>query len=115
MVYDASNIFARIIDGKVETDFIYENDHTIAINDINSVSPIHILIIPKNKYTDFYNFISSASKEEIVDYYKTINKVVELKKLGDFRLVSNNGSDAGQTIFHFHTHLLSGKKLFNLI
>ena len=113
MVYNDENIFAKIIDKKLKTEIIVENEHALAFNDIAPQAPIHILIIPKGRYVKYDEFINKASKEEIYDFFMLINKVVKINKLEDtgYRLISNAGKNANQEVPHLHFHLLAGKNL----
>ena len=113
MVYNNENIFAKIIDKKLKTEIIVENEHALSFNDIAPQAPTHILIIPKGRYVKYDEFINKASKEEIYDFFMLINKVVKINKLEDtgYRLISNAGKNANQEVPHLHFHLLAGKNL----
>lgn len=115
MKYDPNNIFNKIIKNEVESPKILENEYVIAINDIDPVAPIHVLIIPKKGYVNYPDFIRNASSDEIVHFFKSIDLVAEKIGAKEYRLVTNNGSDAGQSVFHFHVHLIGGAKLEDLI
>ena len=73
MTYNDDNIFAKILDKKLSTDIILENEHAISFYDIAPQAPIHILIIPKGKYVKYDDFINKASKDEIYHFFKLIN------------------------------------------
>jgi histidine triad (HIT) family protein len=107
-MYNKNNIFARIISGDIPGEKLYEDDKTIAIKDINPVAAIHILVIPKGEYIDFADFVSNSSTEDVANYFKTIAKIAEESGAKNYRIVSNKGKDSGQSVFHFHTHILSG-------
>ncbi len=107
-MYNDNNIFAKIISGEIPTEKLYEDDKTIVIKDINPAATIHLLVIPKNKYIDFDDFTSNASEEEIAHYFKIVSYIAKKYKAYEYRIISNKGALAGQTIFHFHTHILSG-------
>ena len=101
-------IFCKIIKKEIPSKFIYEDDNVAAFNDISPRAPTHILVIPK-KHT--------ATLAELTDYsiladiYRVINKIavdLGLDKKG-YRVVVNNGSGAGQAVFHLHFHLLGGR------
>ena len=113
MVYNDDNIFAKIINKKISTEIIIESEYAIAFNDIAPQAPIHILIVPKGKYTKYDDFLSKASKEEINDFFMLINRLVKIKNLEDtgYRLISNAGKNANQEVPHLHFHLLAGKNL----
>lgn len=107
-MYDKNNIFAKIISGDIPAEKLYEDDKILAIKDINPAAPIHILVIPKKHYIDFADFVSNSSDEDVSYYFKTIEKIAKDNGTEDYRLVTNNGEAAGQSVFHFHTHILSG-------
>jgi histidine triad (HIT) family protein len=111
------NIFAKIVRKEIEANIIYEDEHILAFNDINPVAPIHILVIPKKHYVNFVDFVYNGSSEEVGNYFKTIKNIVDKLDLkdGSFRMITNNGEYSGQTIMYFHTHILGGKQLRELI
>lgn len=106
-----SDIFQQIIDRKVPADIIFENEHVIALKDIHPRAPIHLLIIIKKLIPD----LQSLQPEDyplMQEVVRVTQKLAEEYEIADgYRLVTNNGPDAGQTIFHLHFHLLGGKKL----
>ncbi len=104
-------VFQKIIDGDLPCDKIFENERIIAFKDIAPQAPVHILIVPKKAIQD----ISHATKEdalllaEIMFVASALAKQFHIQD--GFRLLTNNGADAGQSVFHLHFHLLGGKKL----
>ena len=113
MAYNDDNIFAKILNKKLLTDIIVENEHAIAFNDIAPQAPIHILIIPKGKYVKYDDFLNIASKDEIYYFFELISQLVkdyDLENEG-YRLITNAGRNANQEVSHFHFHLLAGKNL----
>lgn len=117
MSYDKNNIFAKIIRGDLPAQKIYEDENILAFNDISRASPVHVLVVPKGEYIDYNDFVTKASAEIVVNFFKKISQIAkELNIVDDgFRLITNNGSNAHQTVKHFHVHLLAGKKLGPLI
>lgn len=116
-MYDSNNIFAKIIRGEIPADKIYEDKYVLAFHDIAPAAPIHVLVIPKGPYKDYADFINKASAEEVSYYFTKINEIASslgLDKDG-FRLCSNVGTNSGQSVFHFHTHILSGSKFGELV
>ena len=113
MTYDNNNIFSQIINKKLPTEIILDNEHAIAFNDIAPQAPIHILIIPKGKYIKFDDFINNASKEEIYNFFRLINQLVKDFNLENdgYRLITNAGKNANQEVPHLHFHLLGGQNL----
>ena len=111
--YDKDNIFAKILKSEIPCHKILENDYALAFSDINPQSPIHILIIPKKAYIDFYDFTENASIKETESLWKLVNDVIKLNKIATkgFRIISNSGDDGNQDVPHFHVHVLGGKNL----
>lgn len=105
-------IFCKIINKQIPSEIIYEDDEIIAFKDIEPVAPVHILVIPKKHITSVMD-LSKEDEALIGKIYSVIQKLaVELgiEKEG-FRVVTNCGENAGQTVKHIHFHLLAGKKL----
>ena len=113
MTYNDDNVFAQILNKKLSTKIILENEHAIAFNDIAPQAPIHILIIPKGKYIKYDDFLNKASREEIYHFFILINQLVKSYNLEHtgYRLISNAGNDANQEVPHLHFHLLAGQNL----
>ena len=104
-------IFEKIIDGELPSEKVYENERLLAIHDINPAAPVHILIISKKVIPS----LQEASQEDLT----LLPEIAELaQKLAvehgvaeGYRLLTNIGSPAGQTIFHLHFHLIGGDTL----
>ena len=115
--YDNQNIFAKILRGDIPCEKIYEDEYVLSFKDVNPQAPSHILIIPKGAYTDINDFIENASNEEIIGFNKAIPVVAHQLGISEtsggkgYRLISNAGSEAHQTVAHFHIHLLAGCNL----
>ncbi|GAB3290301.1 histidine triad nucleotide-binding protein [Parahaliea aestuarii] len=107
----SDTIFGKIISGEIPTDFIYEDEHCVAINDIHPQAPVHVLVIPKKPIEK----LSDAEPEDqalLGHLMLAAGKVAKQLGVGDaFRLIVNNGSGAGQTVFHLHLHILAGSTL----
>lgn len=105
-----SNIFTKIINHEIKSNIIIETKYSIAIKDINPRAKIHILILPKNAYVNYYNFINKGSIEEQIDFNNIYKQIIELYNIqNDHNIQINNGSTHGQEIFHTHMHILSNK------
>ncbi len=112
-MYDDTNIFAKILRGEIPCKKVYEDDHTLAFEDINPEAPVHTLVIPKGKYTSMKDFSANASDAEIGALIRAVGKVAALKGVEDsgFRILSNAGDDAHQTVAHLHVHIFGGRFL----
>ncbi len=106
------SIFMKIIRREIPAAIQYEDDDVIAINDINPIAPIHILIIPK-KFIPTVNDITEADAPLVGKLFLVAKHLAAEKGVaeGGYRLVMNVGKDGGQTVFHLHLHLIAGKKL----
>ena len=112
-MYDKNNIFAQIIKGKIPCKKIYEDKDVLFFLDINPVSKIHVLGVPKVECVDFSDFVSNYEKSVVANFFKKIDLVVEKigVKEGGYRIISNSGVDGGQEVPHFHVHILGGEKI----
>jgi diadenosine tetraphosphate (Ap4A) HIT family hydrolase len=117
MHYDKNNIFAKIIRGEIPAKKIYEDENILAFYDISKASPIHVLVIPKGEFIDFIDFVAKENPQKITNFFQKVAQISQDLKIVEsgFRLITNNGSDAHQTVKHFHVHILAGKKLGPLI
>lgn len=109
-----STIFGRIIKGELPADKVYEDENLIVIKDIHPHAPVHLLIIPKKEYSDLQS-IPEDELEILTGVGRVAQKMAtEFKIEKGYRLLTNNGATAGQTIFHLHFHLLGGRSLGEL-
>jgi diadenosine tetraphosphate (Ap4A) HIT family hydrolase len=111
--YDPGNIFARILRGELPAKTVLESEHSLAFHDINPLSPIHVLVIPKGAYVSWDDFADKASDAEIADFTRTIGKVaatVGADQQG-YRVLSNVGKRGGQEVPHLHVHIFGGAPL----
>ena len=116
MAYDPNNIFAKILRGEIPSKKIYEDEFAFAFHDIAPNAPVHVLVIPKGQYVSYDDFLSKASDKEITGYFRAVRKVAnELGVADAFRLITNNGAAVGQSVDHFHMHILAGKRLGKLV
>ena len=112
-MYDNNNIFAKIIDGKIECIKIYEDDDVLFFKDINPVAKVHILGIPKVKCIDFSDFVSRYNHNVVANFFQKVDLVIEKLDIKDsgYRIISNSGVNGGQDVPHFHVHILGGEKI----
>jgi len=107
-----SCLFCRIVARELPSDIVHENDHVLAFRDLRPVAPTHVLVIPKRH-------VAAVREAEDTDV-ELLGQVMlgardVARKLGlvtgGYRVVMNNGEDAGQTVFHLHAHVLGGRSL----
>ena len=102
------SIFTRIRTGEIPSEIIGETENAFAIRDIAPKAPVHLLVIPKTE--EYRNVVELAAGDPdlLAELVGLANTVAAEESDGDFRLVFNTGSGAGQTVFHVHAHVLAG-------
>ena len=104
-------IFCKIIAGDIPSTKVYEDELVFAFRDINPQAPTHILVIPK-AHIPSVNAITPENSALVAHIFEVIPKIAAMENLMDgYRVVSNCGLDAGQTVLHLHFHILGGKEL----
>jgi histidine triad (HIT) family protein len=103
-------IFCKIIRGEIPAAKLFEDDELLAFRDINPAAPVHFLVIPKKHISGPAAVI--AEDEQLIGKMLRIGSEIAKKEgIEDFRVVFNNGTQAGQTVFHIHLHILGGRNL----
>ncbi len=103
-------IFCQIIAGEARADKVYETDDVLAFRDINPQAPVHILLVPKKHIARLAD--AAPDDQDVMGALMLAAKAVaEQEGVADgFRLVTNNGRQAGQSVFHLHFHLRGGRR-----
>ena len=115
MSYDSNNIFAKILRGEIPAKKVYEDEFAFAFHDIAPNAPTHILVIPKGEYRNFAEFSASAPASLVQGFFAAIGTIAAQHNLTHYRLITNNGEGAGQSVHHFHVHILAGKPMSALL
>lgn len=104
-------LFCRILAGEIPSSKVYEDDAILAFRDINPQAPTHILVIPK-AHISGCDGITADNSAVVAHIFQVIPVIAKAEGLtGGYRVVSNCGPDAGQTVPHLHFHILGGKTL----
>ena len=103
-------IFTKIINREIPAKIIFEDELSIIIEDISPQAPLHYLAIPKKEIIGISD-LDNKDNEIIGHLMLTIKKQMQNINVSDYRLVINNGSEAGQTVFHLHIHILANRTL----
>lgn len=104
-------LFCKIIAGDIPSAKVYEDDTVLAFRDIAPQAPIHILVIPK-EHISGCNGVTPDNSGVVAHIFQVIPQIAAAEGLvNGYRVVSNCGEDAGQTVPHLHFHILGGKKL----
>lgn len=101
-------VFEKIIAGELPCDRVYEDDQCLAFRDINPVAPLHVLVVPK-KHIERLSHASLEDQGLLGHLMRVAALVAHEQGYEDFRVITNNGAGAGQTVFHLHLHVIAGK------
>jgi histidine triad (HIT) family protein len=106
-----NTIFGKIIRREIPADIVYEDDWCLAFRDVNPQAPTHVLVIPKQEIVKLSD--AGAGDQALLGHLMlAAGKIARQLGVGDaFRLVVNNGAEAGQSVFHLHLHILAGRPM----
>ena len=101
-------IFCKIANKEIPSSLVYEDEYTVAFNDLSPQAPTHILVIPKKHFAS----LNELDEEKIMSaLFVAVKNVVKKLNIKEYRTVINTGESAGQTVFHIHLHILAGRPL----
>jgi histidine triad (HIT) family protein len=104
-------LFCKIAGGEIPSTKVYEDEYVFAFRDINPQAPVHILVIPK-QHISGVSEINSENSIAAAKCMEAVAKIAKQEKLDSgFRVISNCGADAGQTVMHLHYHILAGTNM----
>lgn len=105
-------IFCRIIEGKIPSKKVYEDEYVYAFHDISPAAPTHVLVIPKKHISSLME-LKEEDQTIVSKIMMAIQKIAKEFGLDEkgFRVVNNVGVEGGQTVFHIHFHLLGGRTM----
>ncbi len=104
-------IFCKIIKGDIPSSKVYENEYVYAFRDINPQAPVHILVVPK-EHISSVDEITAENSALVARIFEAIPEIAKSEKLsGGYRVISNCGADACQSVKHLHFHILGGAQL----
>ena len=104
-------VFCKIVKGDIPSTKVYEDEKVLAFRDIAPMAPTHILVIPK-MHIGSVNEVTAENADIVAHIFTVIPQIAAAEELGNgYRVVSNCGPDAGQTVHHLHFHILGGKQL----
>jgi histidine triad (HIT) family protein len=111
MSRDPNCVFCKIIEKKIPSRIVYDDDLSLAFEDVNPQAPVHFLVVPKKHISEIHS-MNEGDRDLIGHLFLTARKVADQKGLDEkgYRMVINNGAGAGQTVFHIHLHVLSGRR-----
>lgn len=107
-------LFCKIVAGDIPSTKVYEDEQILAFRDIAPAAPVHVLLIPKAHIAGVRE-ITPDNAAVVAHIFSVIPQVAKELGITDYRVVSNNGADAGQTVHHLHFHLLGGATLGGMV
>jgi histidine triad (HIT) family protein len=109
-------IFCRIVRGEFGTEFVAENEHGVAFRDLNPQATTHVLVVPRRHVSALRDLgqADAALGGELLQLASAVAEQIGLFD-GGYRVIVNDGPDAGQTVFHLHLHVLGGRPLGALV
>jgi histidine triad (HIT) family protein len=108
---DPDCLFCRIVAGEIPSDRVFEDDAVIAFRDINPRAPTHVLVVPRRHVADAHS-LTDADGDLLARLFVAMRTIADQAGLGNgYRVVTNVGPQAGQSVFHLHFHLLGGRTM----
>ena len=104
-------IFCKIIEGSIPSTKVYEDENVYAFRDINPMAPVHVLVIPKTHLPSM-DAVNAENSKLVAAIFEAIPKIAAAEGLKNgYRVISNCGEDACQSVKHLHFHILGGRKV----
>ena len=112
-IYSDDNIFAKTLRGEIPKDYFYEDDYSVVFEDIHPQAKVHLLILPKGKYTDIQDLLENATDAERIGFFDAIKIAAEKAGINEtgYRLIFNCRKDSNQDVPHLHAHMIGGEDL----
>jgi histidine triad (HIT) family protein len=104
-------IFCKIFSGAIPADVVIRTDDVVVFRDLNPQAPQHVLAIPKRHASNLGDFVATADPAEVGDLFAVASRAGREASPSGYRVIVNEGRDAGQTVFHLHLHVLAGRHL----
>lgn len=103
-------LFCRIVAGEIPSDRVLEDEEIMAFRDISPQAPTHVLVIPRRHVADV-GALTEADADLLAALFRGVRNVVAAEGLRSYRIVSNTGAEAGQSVDHLHLHVLGGRPM----
>jgi len=108
--YEPDCLFCRIAAGEIPSDIVHSDDAVVVFRDISPKAPTHLLAIPR-RHVPSVAELTDADGELVAALISALRRVAEEAGMSSYRIVTNVGADAGQSVFHLHFHLLAGRTM----
>ncbi len=104
-------VFCKIFRGEIPASEVERTPDALVFRDLNPQAPSHVLVIPKRHAANLGDFVAAATPQEVGDLFALASKTGRDASPNGYRIVVNEGGEAGQTVFHLHLHVLSGRAM----
>ena len=117
LVYDESNIFAKILRKEIPCKKVYEDEYALSFHDIRPLAPVHVLVIPKGPYVSLDDLSANASADFIGGFFRAVAETARVLGVVEqgYRILANIGRDGHQEVMHFHIHIFAGRPLGRML
>ena len=103
-------VFCKIVKGEIPATVVYEDERVLAFEDLNPKMPVHVLVIPKDHYENIGDGVSEETLGRVLAAAAEVARITGIDASG-YRIVSNTGEDACQSVHHLHVHVLGGRRM----
>ena len=107
---DPDCLFCRIVAGEIPSERVHEDDEVIVFRDINPQAPTHVLVVPRRHVASVAD-LADSDGGMLTALFAAVRAVAEKEGVSDYRVITNVGAGAGQSVFHLHLHLLAGRPM----
>ncbi len=104
-------IFCKIVRGEIPSDEVRRTPGVVAFRDVNPQAPEHVLVIPARHVAHLSEFVATAPPDDVKELLATASAIGTEFGRDGYRVVTNEGRDGGQTVYHLHLHVLAGRRL----
>jgi diadenosine tetraphosphate (Ap4A) HIT family hydrolase len=117
LIYDANNIFAKILRGEIPCKKVYEDEYALSFHDVRPLAPVHVLVIPKGPYVTLDDLSTNAPTEFVGGFFRAVAETARVLGVVEngYRILANIGRDGHQEVMHFHIHIFAGRPLGRML
>jgi histidine triad (HIT) family protein len=108
---DPNCLFCKIVRREIKADEVLRDEHVVAFRDLNPQAPTHVLVVPTEHAAHLSDFASQANDAAAARLLRAAAEIGTRFGLGGYRVVMNEGDDAGQSVHHLHAHVLAGRRM----
>jgi len=108
---DENCVFCKIFAREIQSEEVLRTDEALVFRDLNPQAPTHLLVVPKRHAANLGDFVATATPHEVGELFTLASNAGRAASPGGYRVIVNEGHDAGQTVFHLHLHVLAGRPM----